>query len=160
MVWIIKLAWLSPSYAKWYWISWEILPFSNSIYFQRILRFRSVYYNFAAPRMFENHSIGEFENISLVTMGKDEITAHFDTIEKFYLTNNNQTYLINNEFSIADVFTAITISSLEPLLFDFSPWPTLCKWFEKVKTDIAKTSQYNNRCKFLSRPRILWCMEI
>ena len=93
--------------------------------------------------------------MSLITQGKDEISEHFDTIEKSYLTNNNIEYLVGNEISIADVYAAIAISSLEPLFFDFSPWPALCKWFERIKTAITKTSQNNKLNKMLSRPRIL-----
>ena len=92
--------------------------------------------------------------MSLVTHGKDEITEHFDKVEKFYLANNNTAYLVSSKLSIADVYTATTISALEPLLFDFSPWPLLCKWFERVKTDMTKASHDNILTKLLSRTRV------
>eukprot|EP00795_Rhopilema_esculentum_P017558 gene17558-9188_t len=113
---------------------------------------RSVFYDFAAPRLHESHSIGEFESIHLVTHGKSEIIEHFDVLEKHYLNNNNNNtkYLVNNELTLADVYTAITISFLEPLLFDFSPWPGLCKWFEGIKSAIAQTSQKNMLTRLLS----------
>ena len=93
--------------------------------------------------------------MSLITLGKDEIAEHFDRIEKFYLTNKNTAYLVSNKLSIADVYAATTIAALEPLLFDFSPWPLLCKWFERVQTDMTKTSHENLLTKLLSRARVL-----
>lgn len=91
--------------------------------------------------------------MSLITHGKDEIKEHFDTLEKQYLANNNKTYLLNENLSMADVYVAITISSLEPLHFDFSPWPGLCRWFEKVKSEIDKVSHKSKLTKLMIRPR-------
>jgi len=116
---------------------------------------RSVYHNFTAPRLFESHSIGEFQNMSLVTHGKEEIIEHFDVIEKVYLTNSKNAYLVNNELSMADVYVATTISALESLFFDFSSWPLLCKWFERVKTDMTKTAHDNKLKTMLNRVRVL-----
>eukprot|EP00112_Aurelia_sp_Birch-Aquarium-sp1_P005792 Seg1658.1 transcript_id=Seg1658.1/GoldUCD/mRNA.D3Y31 product="Glutathione S-transferase 1 isoform D" protein_id=Seg1658.1/GoldUCD/D3Y31 len=115
---------------------------------------RSVYNDFAAPRLYENHSIGEYENVSLISHAKGEIMEHFDTLENIYLCKPGNMYLVSNELTMADIYIASTMSPLESVFFDFSPWPRLCKWFEGIKMEITKKSQMNRLTKLLRDPHI------
>eukprot|EP00794_Sanderia_malayensis_P000422 gene422-1058_t len=99
---------------------------------------RAVYHDFAAPRLYESHSIGEFEVISLIAHGKSEIINHFDTIEQHYLRNGKSNCLLGKELTMADILVATTVVPLEAVMFDFTPWPSLCKWFEMAKSTVAK----------------------
>ncbi len=101
----------------------------------------SVYHDFVGPRLNEAESIGEFETISLVHHAKLEITNHFDVLEKQYLANSKTRFLIGNELTIADIYVSITIASLQSVMFDFTPWPGLCKWSETIKAEILRVSQ-------------------
>ena len=77
---------------------------------------------------------------------------HFDTLENIYLCKPGTMYLVSNELTMADICIAITLSPLESVFFDFSPWPRLCKWFEGIKMEIAKKSQMNRLTKLLRDP--------
>ena len=114
-----------------------------------------MYYDFAAPRLHKSHSIGECEDISLVAHGKTEIRAHFEALEKHYLKNNNNCFLVGNQLTIADIYTAIIISPLQAVLFDFTPWPSLCKWFEEINKQMVTTTRRLSKLTSLSKIKLV-----
>ena len=122
--------------------------FCSEIFVDDLLFFlflnRSVYHDYAGPQIHEDLSIGEFENLSLVSHGKEELIFHFETLEERYLKGlsrdlKSNKYLLGKNLCMADIYTAELLTPLESVLFDFTPWPYVCQWFEDVKKYINKT---------------------
>lgn len=64
-------------------------------------------------------------------------------------------YVVNNEMTIADISTAVSISCADAFDFDFEPFPKVAKWlatmkevpgYDEVKRGICKIKEYYEEC--------------
>jgi len=105
--------------------------------------YRELGYHVVYPQIFDHHkrTPGSVNEVN-AKWGVDKTKASLQILNDYFL-NDESTYLVNNEKTIADYFGAGILSSGELVGFKLDNYPNVKRWFENMKS----TTAWNKVCE-------------
>ncbi|KAN0039411.1 hypothetical protein ACTA71_001635 [Dictyostelium dimigraforme] len=97
---------------------------------------------------------GKPESVDMVKDAEFNIPKAFKEIESIFLLNGKNNYLIGENVTIADFSCYCEINQLEALSFDFTPYPTLTNWMERMKQLEGFKESHKIIHKIASQPKL------
>lgn len=105
----------------------ELLDWFNTQFY------RDFGYGLAYPQIFPGHKRPTDDlNAAVVTWGQERAKGWLDVLDKHWLAGG-PSYLRGDQITIADYFASSFVSLAEFIRADFSPYPNLRSWYERMK---------------------------